>query len=77
MRSKDWPPSMSRANTLVERRLARRDRRLHGDRRSNVLPNLTDHSRRVAIRDRRSGSDRRAQVRATATPHLVSTLPIY
>ena len=65
------------SSLVTDRRRAVRDRRFHGDRRSDVLPNLTDQSRRVAIRDRRSGGDRRAQVRATATPHLVSTLPLY
>ncbi|MDJ0779228.1 MAG: hypothetical protein QNJ85_15265 [Gammaproteobacteria bacterium] len=65
---------MSQATVPVDRRAAKRDRRLFGDRRSSVLPNLTDHSRRIAIQDRRSGvEDRRVRSQVTA---MTQPMPI-
>ena len=59
---------MSYANDIVDRRASTRDRRLFGDRRSIILPNLSDESRRITVTDRRSRFvDRRMQ-------HRVSTL---
>ena len=61
----------------VDRRIARRDRRLFGDRRSNVLPNITEFSRRVAIKDRRGGAeDRRVRDRAARVLPIVPSLVI-
>ena len=53
---------MSYANDMLDRRASRRDRRLSGDRRSSVLPNLSDESRRITMIIRRSRFiDRRMQ----------------
>ena len=55
------------ANDGVDRRASTRDRRFFGDRRSSILPNLTDESRRVTVTDRRSRYvDRRMQQRVSA-----------
>ncbi len=65
---------MSQATAQVDRRVAKRDRRLFGDRRSSVLPNLTDHSRRIAMKDRRSGvEDRRVRSQVTT---MTQPMPI-
>lgn len=54
------------SNDGVDRRASTRDRRFFGDRRSSILPNLTDDSRRITITDRRSRYvDRRMQERVT------------
>jgi hypothetical protein len=45
---------LSYANDMVDRRAFTRDRRLFGDRRSIILPNLSDESRRITVTDRRS-----------------------
>jgi len=53
---------LSYANDIVNRRIYTRDRRLFGDRRSIVLPNLSDKSRRITVKDRRNRFvDRRMQ----------------
>jgi len=44
---------LSYANDMLDRRASRRDRRLSGDRRSSVLPNLSDESRRIIVINRR------------------------
>ena len=55
---------MSYANNMVDRRAFTRDRCLFGDRRSIILPNLSDESRRITVIDRRSRfGDRRMQQR--------------
>ena len=65
------------ANISSDRRESRRDRRFVSDRRSSVLPNLTDNLRRIAVRDRRCGiTDRRVQNQATVRPHLMCGLLI-
>ena len=61
---------MSYANDMVDRRVFTRDRRLFGDRRSMILPNLSDASRRITVSDRRSRFvDRRIQQRGTGKGH--------
>jgi hypothetical protein len=53
---------MPYANDMLDRRASTRDRRLFGDRRSMVLPNLSDKSRRIIMTDRRNRFvDRRMQ----------------
>jgi len=53
---------LSYAKDMVDRRASTRDQRLFGDRRSVVLPNLSDKSRRIFVADRRSRFvDRRKQ----------------
>ena len=55
---------MSYASNMVDRRTSTRDQRLPGDRRSGVLPNLSNQSRRITVTDRRSRFvDRRLQQR--------------
>jgi len=55
---------LSYANDMVDRRASTRDRRFFGDRRSIILPNLSDESRRITVIDRRSRfGDRRMQQR--------------
>jgi hypothetical protein len=44
---------VSYASKIVDRRVSMRDRRLFEDRRSVVLPNLSDESRRTTMTDRR------------------------
>ena len=58
---------LSYANDMVDQRTSTRDRRLFGDRRSIVLPNLSNESRRIVVTDRRSSFvDRRTQQRVPA-----------
>jgi len=45
---------LSYVNDMIDRRASSRDRRLFGDRRSIILPNLSDASRRITVSDRRS-----------------------
>ncbi len=55
---------MSYTNDMVDRRAFTRDRRHFEDRRSIILPNLSDESRRITVIDRRSRfGDRRMQQR--------------
>ena len=44
---------LSYANHMVDRRASTHDRRHYVDRRSIVLPNLSDKSRRIIVKDRR------------------------
>jgi hypothetical protein len=44
---------LSYANDMVDRRASTHDRRLYEDRRSIVLPNLSDKLRRITVKDRR------------------------
>ena len=53
-------------------RVSRRDRRLFGDRRSSVVPNITNYSRRIAIKDRRIGvADRRIHNHVSVSSQLL------
>ena len=62
---------MSYASKIVDRRVSMRDRRLYGDRRSVVLPNLSDDSRRTTMADRRGRAvDRRMQERVSTLRSL-------
>ena len=62
---------MSFDNQMIDRRVTNRDRRLFGDRRSVVLPNLSDDSRRITMTDRRyRGVDRRMQERVSSLKSL-------
>lgn len=57
---------LSYTNDMVDRRASTRDRRFFGDRRSSILPNLSDESRRITVTDRRSRFvDRRMQRRVS------------
>lgn len=57
---------LSYASDMLDRRASTRDQRLPGDRRSVVLPNLSDKSRRITVTDRRSRFvDRRMQQRGS------------
>jgi len=61
---------LSYANDIVNRRASTRDRRFFGDRRSMVLPNLSDDSRRIIVIDRRSRFvERRMQQRLQRKGH--------
>jgi hypothetical protein len=62
---------LSYAKDMVDRRASTRDQRLFGDRRSVVLPNLSDKSRRISVTDRRNRFvDRRKQQTRSALRSL-------
>ena len=56
--------ALAHAHDIIDRRTSTRDQRVSGDRRSSVLPNLSNQSRRTTVTDRRSRFvDRRMQQR--------------